>query len=86
MSKANVNKPIAREDRGGFVERLMRRRAPASQVVVVHRGEVVVHQRIAMHAFHGEPARSGGSPAAPNARAVSIVRNGRSLLPPPSAP
>ena len=42
---------IAGEDGGRFVEFLVRRRLPAPQVVIVHRRQVVVHQRVAMHAF-----------------------------------
>ena len=42
---------VAGEDRGRLVERLVRGRLAAPQVVVVHRRQVVVHQRIAVHAF-----------------------------------
>ena len=44
---------IAGENRGRFVVFLVRRRLPAPQVVIVHGRQVVVHQRIAMHAFQG---------------------------------
>ena len=40
---------VAGEDRGRLVEFLVRGRPAAAQVVVVHRRQVVVHQRIAMH-------------------------------------
>ena len=43
--------PVARQDGGGLVERLVRRRAAAPQVVVVHGGQVVVRERVAVHAF-----------------------------------
>ena len=43
--------PVAGEDRGRIVERLVHRRLAAAQVVIVHRRQVVVHQRIAVHAF-----------------------------------
>ncbi len=42
---------IACKDRGRLVERLVHRRAPPPQIVVVHRGEVIMDQGIAMHAF-----------------------------------
>ena len=42
---------VAGEDRGGLVERLVRRRPAAPQIVVVHGGQIVVRERIAMHAF-----------------------------------
>ena len=37
---------IADEDRGGFVERTMARGSAAAQIVVVHRGQIVVHQAV----------------------------------------
>jgi hypothetical protein len=43
--------PVSRQDRSRLVERLVSGRAPSSKVVVVHRGQVVVDQRIAMHAL-----------------------------------
>ena len=75
---------VAGQDRGRLVEFLVRGRPAAAQVVVVHRRQVVVHQRIAMHeldrgAGHQRAARA----ATPNSAAVSTVRNGRSRLPPP---
>ena len=42
---------IARPGRARHVEGAMRRRAPAPQIVVVHAGEVIVHQRIGMNDF-----------------------------------
>ena len=42
---------VAGQDRGRLVEGLVRGGAAAAQVVVVHRRQVVVHQRIAVHAF-----------------------------------
>ena len=42
---------VTGEDRGGFVERLPHRRPAAAQLVVVHRRQVVVGQRIAVQAF-----------------------------------
>ena len=43
--------PVACQDRGRFVERLVGGGLAAAQVVIVHRRQVVVHQRIAVHAF-----------------------------------
>jgi hypothetical protein len=44
---------VASARRPRHVERAMRRRAAAPQVVVVHAGEIVVHQRVGVHHFHG---------------------------------
>ena len=77
---------VAGENCGGLVERLVRGRAAAAEIVVVHGGEVVVDEAVAVDAFDAQAARKGASPAAPSAGAVSMVRNGRRRLPPPSAP
>ena len=45
---------VAREHGGGLVIGDMHRRPAATQVVVVHRGQVVVDQRIDVDAFHRE--------------------------------
>ncbi len=42
---------VAGEDRGRIVIGTMQRRTAATQIVVVHRRQVVMDQRIAMHAF-----------------------------------
>ena len=42
---------IACENCGGFVERLMRRRPSAPKRVIVHRRQIVMDQRIGVHAF-----------------------------------
>ena len=42
---------VAGENRGRLVEFLVRGRLAAPQVVVVHRRQIVMHQRIAVHAF-----------------------------------
>ena len=44
---------VAREDRGRFAERLVVARASPAEVVVVHRGQVVVNQRVAVHQLDG---------------------------------
>ena len=40
---------VAGKDRGRLVELLVRGRTAAAQIVIVHRGQVVVRQRIAVH-------------------------------------
>ena len=42
---------VAGKNRGRFVEGLVDGWPPAAQVVIVHRRQIVMHQRIAMHAF-----------------------------------
>ena len=42
---------VAGEDGGRLVEFFVCRRLPAPQVVIVHRRQIVVHQRVAVHAF-----------------------------------
>jgi hypothetical protein len=42
---------VAGEDRGRLVERLVRGRPAAAQIVIVHCRQVVMDQRIAVHAF-----------------------------------
>jgi len=44
----NGEQRIAGEDRGRFIEGLVHGRPATAQVVVVHGGEIVMHQRIAM--------------------------------------
>ena len=48
---------IAGEDRGRLVELPMRRRAAAPQVVVVHRRQVVVHERVGVDQLDGRGER-----------------------------
>ena len=42
---------IADENRGGFVERTMAGGSAAAQIVVVHRGQIVVHQAVDVNEF-----------------------------------
>ena len=51
--------PVAGEDRGRLVERLVRGRPAAPQVVIVHRGQVVMHERIAVHEFERGAGHQG---------------------------
>ena len=74
---------VAGEDRGRLVERLVHGRPAAAQIVVVHRRQVVMHQRIAVHEFdRGAGHQRVLAPDAEQRRGLD-VRNGRSRLPPP---
>ena len=79
-------KGVAGQDGGRLVEGEVQGRAAAADGVVVHRRQVVMHQRVAMDAFE---RASGGKRMVfrptPNNRADSMRRKGRSRLPPPSA-
>ena len=44
---------IAGQHGRGFVEFLVRRRHASAQVVIVHAGQVVMNQRIGVHALKG---------------------------------
>ena len=48
-----VSKCITRQHGCGFVECFVRCRPAAAQIVVVHAGEVVMHERIGVHGFDG---------------------------------
>ena len=56
-SNAQRLQGIAGEDRGGFVEGDVHGRPAAAQGVVVHRRQVVVHQRIGVDQFHRDRGR-----------------------------
>ena len=77
---------VAREDGGRLVEGPVHRRLAAPEIVIVHRRQIVMDQRIAVHAFErrGDPQRIAGS--ASNSAALSITSKGRSRLPPLSTP
>ena len=55
-------KPIAGQNRGGFVEGLVSGGAAAPQCIVVHRRQVVVHQRITVHTFERRRDHHGLAP------------------------
>ena len=68
---------VAGEDGGRLVECLVRGRPAAAQIVIVHRGQVVVHQRVAMHAFERRAGHQGLLARRPRtARRDSTTRNG----------
>ncbi len=48
---------VAGQDRRAFIERTVTGRPSASQVVIVHRGQVVVDQAVGMDQFHGRRGR-----------------------------
>ena len=50
-------KCVAHEERGRLVVRLMARRSAAAQIVVIHRRQIIVHQRIDMDQFQGTGGR-----------------------------
>ena len=52
-------KAVPGENGGRFIERLVRRRPAAAQVVIVHGGKIVVGQRVAMHTFQRRPGHEG---------------------------
>ena len=45
--------PVAGQDRGRLVELLVRGGPAAAEIVVVHRRQVVMHQRVAVHELDG---------------------------------
>jgi hypothetical protein len=51
--------PVARQDRGRLVERLVRGRPSAPKIVIVHRRQVVMRERVAMHAFERRAGHQG---------------------------
>ncbi len=59
LARQNVEREgqqaVARKDRGCFVEGLVRRRPPTPQIVIVHRRQVVMHERIAVHELDRAP-------------------------------
>ena len=88
LARQNVEgegeKAVAGEDRGRFVEFAMRGRLAAAQFVIVHGRQIVMDQRIAMHAFKRRARHQGAfCRGTPNRAADSTTRNGRNRLPPP---
>ena len=77
---------VAGEDRDVLAERDVARRAAAAQVVVVHRRQVVVDERVGVDQLdrggERQDARAGRSPIA---RAVASASTGRMRLPPASS-
>ena len=74
-----------REERDALTERDVRARTPAALVVVVHRGQVVVDEREAVHQLERECRPGASSTVPPAASAVSRAPAGSVSRPPPSA-
>ena len=52
-------KAVTGQDGGRLIECLVRGRTASAQVVIVHGGQVVVRQRVAMNAFQRRPGHQG---------------------------
>jgi hypothetical protein len=54
-SRQNIERereqPVSGKDRSSFIKRLVCRWATAPQGVIIHAGEIIMHQRIAMYAL-----------------------------------
>ena len=51
-NRLNLADARARQDRGGFVERLVQRGLAAAEVVIIHGGQIVMDQRIGVDEFN----------------------------------
>jgi len=71
---------IAGEDGGGFVEGDVHGGLAAAQVVVVHRRQVVVHQRIGVDQFHRDGGRMQRGFVRLQQRAAGIDEQGTHAL------
>jgi hypothetical protein len=56
---------ITTEDRRCFIECAVAGGQASSQVVIVHRWQIIVHQRVGMNHFDGDCCRNGLLPGAP---------------------
>ncbi len=72
---------ITGEDRGCLVELAVGRGLAATQIVIVHRRQVVMHQRIGMHHLDG----GGGAQGAVAAHAEQVRRGHHEKGPEPLA-
>ena len=75
-------KRIARQHRGRLVEGLLGRGPAAAQIVVVHAGQIVMHQRIGVQGLDGGGRARGPFGLTSNSLALCRTRNGRRRLPP----
>ena len=50
---------VARKDGGGFIEGLVAGGAATAQIVIIHRGQIVVDEAVGMHHLHGGSKRQG---------------------------
>jgi hypothetical protein len=76
---------VAGEDRERLAVDLVAGRPAAAQVVVVHRGQVVVDEAVGVDALDGGRGESGVGVAAAVVRAEARTSVGRRRLPPPSS-
>ena len=77
---------VAGEDRHVLAEHHVRGRAAPAQVVVVHRRQVVVDQRVGVDQLdRGRRGQHVDSGSAPSERAVASASTGRIRLPPASS-
>ena len=84
-SKASVKQPVAGQDRRRLVERLVAGRPAAPQVVVVHRRQVVVDQRIGVHHLQRTGRRQRRLRLAPARLGRHQAEHRPEPLPPPPA-
>ena len=77
--------PVAGEDRHVLAVLDVRGRPPAAQLVVVHRGQVVVDQRVGVDQLDRGGGGQHRSGVGPIARAVASASTGRIRLPPASS-
>ena len=75
---------VTGEDGGSFVEGDVGGRLAAAQGIVVHRRQVVMHQRIGVDELDGHRGRVQCSSCAPNRWPLAYTSSGRMRLPPPS--
>ena len=76
--------PVARQDRDVLAVLDVARRPPAAQVVVVHRRQVVVDQRVGVDQLERGRQREHVGRRGPIAFAVASASTGRIRLPPAS--
>ncbi len=57
--KCQREQRVSRKDRRRLVKFLVRRGLAAPQVIIIHRRQIIMHQRIAMHAFQCRPHPQG---------------------------
>ena len=74
---------IASQDGRRLVKRPVAGRPAPSQIVVIHRRQIVVNQRISMNHLQAHAAGIAESDSPPHASAAIRHKTGRSRLPPP---
>ena len=76
-------KRVARQHRRHLIKGDMGGGAAAAQIVIVHAGQIVMHQRIGVQRLRWPPpTRRLRASSTPNSRAECSTRKGRSRLPP----